>query len=101
MPYTSDSYQLPFSGSSPQTRHTSYRAAVAQRSTRGTKKIAMLAYIRQHGLVTDQGLAEGLRLPIQSVCSLRNALASEGLIRVAGETTGIYGRPVTLWEAVR
>lgn len=98
MPYTDCQHQLPFSGALPQTRHNSYRAAVAQRSTRGVKKIRMLAYIRQHGRVTDHGLAEGLSLPIQSVCSLRHALCAEGLLEREGDCIGRYGHRVTIWR---
>ena len=100
MPYTHDSLMLPFSGRTPQARHNSYMAAQAQRATRGTKKLRMLAYIRQHGLVTDQGLADGLGLPIQSVCSLRNALCSEGHLRHVGNTMGRYNKSVSLWAPV-
>ena len=72
-------------------------AAHAQQATRGAKKLRMLAYIRAHGQVSDQGLADGLGLPLQSVCSLRNALVSEGLVSHAGNTMGQYGKTVSLW----
>lgn len=97
MPYTFDNYQIPFSGVTPQSRQNSYKAAVAQRSTRGRKKVRMLAYIREHGLVTDQGLCEALGLPMQSVCSLRCALRDQGLVRYVDSAIGIYGHRVSVW----
>jgi len=99
MPYTGDTLQLPFSGRTPISRQNSYLAAEAQRSTRGTKKLRMLAYIRANGPVTDQGLADALGLPLQSVCSLRCALSQEQLIRHAGHAMGRYNKRVSLWEA--
>ena len=95
MPYLDG--ELPFSGALPATRQNSYLAAAAQRSTSGVKKLRMLAYIREHGLVTDQGLAAGLNLPIQSICSLRNALTSEGLVVHVDDAIGIYGKRVSVW----
>jgi hypothetical protein len=100
MPYTADTYSLPFSGRGPRQRHNSLHAALAQRPVRGRKKTAMLAYIQQHGMVTDQGLAEGLGLPIQSVCSLRCSLRDAGVIEWAGDARGVYGKTVSLWRAV-
>ena len=100
MPFTRDSYQLPFSGRTPQSRQNSYRAAIAQRSTRGTKKCRMLAYIREHGEATDQELAEGLDLPLQSICSLRCSLRDQGLVRHVGNAVGIYGKTVSVWGPV-
>ena len=92
--------ELPFSGRSPRSRHNSYKAAESQRFTRGTKKLAVLAYIREHRAVTDQGLVNGLthlKIPLQSICSLRNALVSDGLVEAVGDAMGAYGRTVTLW----
>lgn len=100
MPYTQDSLALPFSGRSPRQRHNSYRAALAQRSTRGVKKLKMLAFVRQVGRVTDQGLADGLSLPIQSVCSLRNALCSENLVRCVDSAVGKWGHRVSVYAPV-
>jgi predicted transcriptional regulator len=97
MPYLNG--ELPFSGTTPGARQNSYRAAEAQRSTRGTKKLKMLAYIRQHGRVTDQGLGEALGLPIQSICSLRNALCAEGLVTHVGHAMGRFNHRVSLWAA--
>lgn len=101
MPYTSaETGMLPFSGRTPQSRQNSFDAAMAQRSTRGAKKVKMLAYIREHRLVTDQGLAEGLSLPIQSVCSLRNGLVSDGLVRQVDKARGKYGLWVSVYAPV-
>lgn len=100
MPYAklNGTLELPFSGRSPRARHNSYKAALSQASTRGSKKLRVFAFIRQHGLVTDQGIEEGCQIPINSVCSIRNALMSEGLIEEAGDTIGRYGRTVTVWK---
>jgi transcription initiation factor IIE alpha subunit len=100
MPHTADQYQIPFSGVTPQSRQNSYLAAIAQRSTRGAKKCRMLAYIREHGLVTDQGLEEALNLPMQSICSLRNALCSQGFIRQVDKVMGKYGHWISVYAPV-
>lgn len=100
MPYTGDTLQLPFSGRSPISRQNSYLAAEAQRSTRGTKKLRLVAYLRTVEMATDQGLAEALSLPLSSICSLRNALMSEGLIVCVGHTMGRYNCRVSLYAAV-
>jgi len=101
MPYTDTATgQLPFSGRTPRQRQNSYAAAMGQHHTRGVKKLRMLAYIRQHGRVTDQGLAEGLALPIQSICSLRNALCAEGLVRDVDTAIGTFGKRVTVYGPV-
>lgn len=97
MPYTKDSLRLPFSGRSPISRQNSYLAAKAQRATRGTKKLRIVAYLRTVDMATDQGIAEALHLPLSSVCSLRNALMSEGLVECVGRTMGVYNHPVSLW----
>lgn len=99
MPYTdSATGMLPFSGRTPRQRHNSYAAAMGQRSTRGVKKRAMLEYFRQHGRCTDQGLAEGLGIPINSICSLRNALCSEGLLQHVDTAVGKYGFKVSVYR---
>lgn len=101
MPYTPDSYQLPFSGRTPRQRQNSYQAALAQRSTRGVKKLRVLAFIAQVGRATDQGIADGLSLPIQSVCSLRNALCAERLITRVDDVIGKYGVRVSVYGPVQ
>ena len=107
MPYTdAASGFLPFSGRTPQARHNSYRAALSQQATRGTKKLRMLAYIREHQLVTYHGLMDGLRsadgqpMPAGSVCSLLNALMSEGLIAQVDTAMGPYGKDVSVYGPV-
>jgi transcription initiation factor IIE alpha subunit len=97
MPYTDDSLMLPFSGRSPISRHNSYLAAEAQRSTRGTKKLRIVEYLRSVEMATDQGIAEALYLPLSSVCSLRNALMSDGVVECVGRAMGRYNHPVSLW----
>lgn len=88
---------LPFSGRSPIARHNSYLGAVSAEATRGEKKQRVLAYLKTVRAATDQGIAEGTRLPLSSVCSLRNHLVGEELVRVVGRVIGRYGHPVTLW----
>jgi len=98
MPYTSrETGMLPFTGRSPRARHHSYRAAIAQGSTRGVKKTRMLTYIREHTLVTYHGLIEGLGMPHGTVCSLLGALKDEGLVIEVGEAMGKYGKTLTVY----
>lgn len=98
MPYTQRG--LPFSGRTPMSRQNSYKAAVAEGATRGEKKQRVLAYLRTVRAATDQGIAEGVRLPLSSICSLRNHLVSEGLVRQVGRVMGRFGHPVTLWSCL-
>jgi hypothetical protein len=97
MPYTADSYALPFAGRSPRQRQNSYAAAIAQRPVRGVKKLRLLAYLKRVGRATDMGMADGLSLPIQSVCSLRNSLVSAGLVVDVDTAVGRFGKRVTVY----
>lgn len=101
MPYTQDSLRLPFSGRSTISRQNSYRAAEAQRAVRGVKKLRIVTHLQTVAMATDQGIAEALHLSLSSVCSLRNALVSDGIVECVDCTMGVYGRLVSLWALVR
>jgi hypothetical protein len=88
---------LPFARDS----HTSFKAAVALRQdgTRGRKMQRLLEAYRkagERGLI-DSEAAEAARLPLSSVCSLRNAAADCGLLVKAGERMGRYRKANQVW----
>lgn len=98
MPYTDQS--LPFAGTTAISRHNSYKAAVAAQQARGAKTRRYLDWLRHAGHATDQGAAECLGWPLQSICSIRNALVDANLVRAEGTQRGRYGRSVTVWRAL-
>ena len=94
MPYQDG---LPFARDS----HTSYKAAVALRrdGTRGVKLRRLLTAYREAGEdgLTDHEAAFLTGLPLQSICSLRNAAVDCGLVRKAGERVGHFGKANQVW----
>jgi hypothetical protein len=99
MPFTQSG--LPFARGS----HTSHKAAVSAGRTRGAKVAALMALYRAAGPpgLTDPEASRALSkacdciVPVQSICSLRNALVEDGIIGKAGERVGDFGKAVTVW----
>jgi hypothetical protein len=90
---------LPFSGTTPISRHHSAQAADRAAVTRGKRTreyLELLAHIGPAG-VTDHDAARMLGLPLSSVNSIRNGC---GALIVPAETAGQspYGRTVTRWK---
>lgn len=82
MPYTDQS--LPFAKGS----HESYQAAVKAEATRETKTAAYLRFLFRRGPATDHEAATALRLPLSSICSIRNGAKHCGLVE-----KGDYAKP--------
>jgi hypothetical protein len=96
MPYTEQG--LPFSGRAPISRHAGQKAAESLAPTRGEKTRRMLAFFRKVHAATDHQLSDELRLPLQSICSLRNGLVDRGLVEAFSTCRGRYGKNVTIWR---
>ncbi len=99
MPFTDQ--RLPFARGS----HTSHKAAVSAGRNRGAKLAALMALYREYGSagLTDTEASRGMSktcgciVPIQSICSLRNALMEDGIVGKGGERVGDFGKAVTVW----
>lgn len=94
MPFTN--LGLPFARDS----HTSFKAAESVAVRRGEKMQRLLTAYRQAGSrgLTDQEASEATGLPVQSICSLRNAAADCELVVRDGERLGIYGKANSVWR---
>lgn len=99
MPYTQ--VGLPFQGTSPIARQNSYIAAESVAAARGVKTQWYLAYLRQVKQATDHQAARRLKVPRSSICSIRNALCTAGLVEAVDSTIGKYGKRCTLWALRR
>lgn len=92
MPYTLQD-SLPFARSS----ETSYQAALKQVGTRGAKTKAYLQFMAE-GPATDHEAASRLRLPLSSVCSIRNGAVACLLIEKGStKRPGPYGCDCSVW----
>lgn len=90
---------LPFSGSTPISRHHSAEAAQRASVARGKRTMEyldLLAKVGEEGVI-DHDAARMLGLPLSSINSIRNGCG--GLV-VPASDAGIspYGRTVTKWK---
>lgn len=94
-----ESLSLPFSGSTPISRHRSAQAAEAASHTRGLRTLQYLALLNRVGAdgVSDHEAQRMLGFPLSSINSIRNGCGRlvEPSARV-GESP--YGRKVTCWR---
>jgi len=90
MPHTDAG--LPFAPNS----HTSYKAALHAEPGRELKKAKYLRCLQEYGPLSDHQAAELLRLPLSSICSIRNGVRAQ-LVK-NGTGTSPYGRTVDLWR---
>jgi hypothetical protein len=92
MPYLDSEPRLPFAPNS----HTSYCAAKAAQRGRGEKTEKYLRCLQEYGPISDHQAADLLKLPLSSICSIRNS-CREKLVK-DGTGTSPYGRTVDLWR---
>lgn len=94
-----ETLSLPFSGSTPISRHRSAQAAEAASHTRGRRTLEYLALLDRVGEngVTDHDAARMLGLPLSSINSIRNGC---GELIAPSDLEGLspYGRKVTRWK---
>lgn len=90
--------QITFPPSNP--TPTSRAAALAAQPTASSKRLIVLAYIREHGGATIDEIAVGADLLTQSVCGRVDELRKLGLIRDSGKTRLTRnGRAASVLEA--
>jgi len=91
---------LPFSGTSPLSRHHSALAADAAATRRGVQTLRYLALLKEVGRrgITDHQAATMLGMPLSSINSIRNGCGD--LVEPNPEETGLspFGRRVTRWR---
>lgn len=96
---------LPYSGSTPQSRATSRAAAAQACEHRGEQTRRYILALRaapyfagRNGL-TDHEAAEVIRVPLSSICSIRNALVKRGEVVATDETRlSPFGRVCVVWR---
>jgi hypothetical protein len=98
MPLTSTQPPLPFQGATPRSRHTGYKAALAEAPKRETKTARYFAWLCAVGQATDEGAAEALGYRISTICSIRNGLVRQLKVAPLGEARGSCGVAVTIWH---
>lgn len=93
MSYTDEG--LPFQDGS----QASYRGAIHAGRRRSEKMRALLSAYADAGArgLTDAEAVDRARLPLSSICSLRNGAKDCGLVEKHGERMGTYGVLVTVW----
>lgn len=79
---------------------TSEIAALRMAPNAGTLRAKVLDFIRQHGAVTDEQIANGLSMNPSTERPRRIELVAGGLVEQApGNGTTAAGRPAALWRA--
>jgi hypothetical protein len=87
---------LPFSGSTPLSRHSSYEGARTASERVGRQCLELLtAYA--NGPLTDREAAERVNLPIATICARRNELVKRGLVQAIDLIVGPFGVKNTRW----
>jgi hypothetical protein len=88
-----------------QDSHTSHQAAIQLRreGRRGEKMRRLLEAYRLAGErgMTDLEASDATGLPLQSICSLRNAAVDCELVTKTEIRIGKYGKPNQAWRSVR
>jgi hypothetical protein len=99
MPYTDQ--ELPWTGSTPRSRHASYRGAESAAPRAGSQSGRLLRLYRECGPQTDHEAATALGLPLATICARRNSLVSKGLVEAGELVPGPYQTPNTRWQVTR
>lgn len=94
-----ETLSLPFSGSTPISRHRSAQAAQKAAEKRGRKTLEYLELLARVGVdgICDHDAARMLGVPLSSINSIRNG-CGELVIPAEGEGLSPYGRKVTRWR---
>jgi hypothetical protein len=91
--------ELPFSGSTPQSRHASYLGALAATRTAESKRAQYWHFLKTHGPATDEEAEIALHMKRSSVCSTRDYLVKHGLVTACEEfRRGCSGVKLSLWR---
>lgn len=97
-----DGFTLPFSGSEPLSKQTSYLGANDASERVGRQCLALLTCYREHGPLTDRQAAALMGVERSTVNARRGELVKRGLVASAGrQADGGAGVPNTLWGLVK
>jgi hypothetical protein len=99
MPYTDQ--DLPWTGSTPRSRHASYRGAESAAPRAGSQSWRLLRLYRERGPQTDHEAAAALNLPLATICARRNSLVSKGLVTAGDLVPGPYRTVNTRWQVTQ
>jgi hypothetical protein len=96
-----EALSLPFSGTSPISRHRSSQAAQHAAQKRGRRTREYLALLKEIGArgVSDHDAARMLGLPLSSINSIRNG-CGDLVVATDRKCMSPFGRPVTAWRIV-
>lgn len=100
MPYTRTQPPLPWHGRSPLAQETSYEGALSALWTAGRKQAQLLAFLDGRGRygATDHEAQQYFHWPMSSVCSIRNALVDQWLVKDSGRTRlSPFANRVVVW----
>jgi hypothetical protein len=92
---------LPFSGSTPRSRHASYRGAESAAPRAGSQSWRLWRLYVERGPQTDHEAAAALNLPLATICARRNSLVSKGLVEAGELVPGPYRTVNTRWQVTR
>lgn len=90
MPHTDAG--LPFSGTTPLSRHTSFQGAEDAQARALPQTVRYLAALRQHGGLTDAEAAKVLQLERSSINARRAPLVKAGIVVPDGTRPGPTGK---------
>jgi hypothetical protein len=96
MPYTDQ--ELPWTGSTPRSRHASYRGAESAAPRAGSQVWRLWMLYQTCGPQTDHEAAQALGLPLATICARRNSLVSKGLVEAGELVPGPYRTVNTRWQ---
>lgn len=98
MPYTAQ--DLPFSGSTPMSRHASWTGAEHAATRAGTQLDQLLIAYRTFGPLTDHEASVKTGLVLATICARRGTLVSRGLVEAKDLIQGPHGPKNTRWGIV-
>lgn len=96
--FVHESLSLPFTGSTPMSRHCSLSGAKAATVRAGSQCSRMLVRYLERGPQSDGDQALALGLPEGRISARRSMLITKGLVVYVDIVQGPYGAKVTRWE---
>lgn len=92
-----DTFDLPFSGSEPLSKHCSWRGALAGEERVGRQCLALLQVYRDRGPLTDLEAAAVLQVERTTINARRAELRRRGWVQSHGSKVERYGLRNTRW----
>ena len=88
---------LPFSGTTPISRHCSWTGAVKAAPRAGSQCWRLMGMYRDLGPRTDHEAADALDLPLATICARRGWLVKNRWVQAVGTKPGPFGTANTTW----